>query len=335
MASPTTEEVDGKRYSMLRMEPNRRYPRIIFPGFPILVKLDGALPAVRRVLYYSCSVDAHGLRGGGQGAPQVHPFRSPAGSFRVGFIGTGVTFGEGVEDHEVFTTLLQRQLNAAPPIKRRFEVLNFGTPGLTTDYAVGAFEVFRRRYDVDLWIFLLGVNDALPMFGRSEGAYRRDVRRLVKLVRSSGVTSLMTVEPVNTFYPWMGHYRRYRKILKAEVGHQTGLLDLAAILDCHERRDGVRLEQQGGEQRVVQYRGARPRVLASHEYAATGPRQQSISPQIYEYLDSHRVMMRTFITDVHLNRRGHQVVAKVLYQYLSDRLQRKPLRDLGGKGCGF
>lgn len=323
-----TFQSGGRALSTLALDPDQHVPRIALPDLPQLVTFGGQLPPSRRVLYYSCHVNSRGLRG-----RKVYSHGSSPDRYRIGIIGTGVTFGEGVEDHQIYASQLERMLNKAPPTKHRFEVINFGIPSLTTNYAVNTFIQHSQAYEVDFWIFALGVNDALPMFRRPLGAYRKDVRRLVQEIVRSGIQALMLVEPVNTFYPWMDQYRQYRQVMEAEARPHLKLLNMAAILDCHERRHGLRLEVAGEIQRVVQYRGGRPRVLATARYKA-GPRQQFISPAIYHYLDTHKVWLRTFITDVHMNPRGHKITAAILYEYLAAKLRGKPLPDLGGKGCG-
>ena len=322
-------EVDGQKLVTLGMKPGRKYPAIALPDFPQLVEFDGPLPPARRVLFYSCEVNDRGLRG-----ERVYTYRSSADRYRVGVIGTGVTFGEGVEDHQTFCAVLQKRLRKAPLLKRRFEVINFGIPCMTTDYGLNAFLKHRRDYQVDFWVFALGVNDALPMFRRSIEQYRRDVRRLVQQIRRTGVKAVVLVEPVNTFYPWMNKYRRYRAVLEQEVKGKVDLLNMEAILDCHERARGLRLEVQGPVQKVVQYRDRVPRTLFQDRYRAR-PRQQFISPRIYLYLDTHLVWLRTFITDVHLNPFGHQVVAETLYGYLAAKLKGGKMPDLAPRGCGI
>ena len=321
-------QVDGQKLVTLGMKPGRKYPKIALPDFPQLVEFDGPLPPARRVLFYSCKVNDRGLRG-----ERVYTYSSSPDRFRIGVIGTGVTFGEGVEDLETYCAVLERRLNQAPLLKRTFEVINFGIPCMTTNYGLNAFIKQSRSYQVDFWVFALGVNDSLPMFRRPLEKYRQDVRRLMQQIQRSAVKAVMLVEPVNTFYPWMDKYRRYRAVLEQEVRGKVDLLNLEAILDCHERAEGLRLEVTGDLQQVVQYRGRVPRTLFQDRYRAR-PKQQYISPKIYLYLDTHKVWLRTFITDVHLNPLGHRVVAGTLYEYLTEKLKGNAMPDLVPRGCG-
>ncbi len=308
-------EWKGRQYQTLMLHGDE-YHTLTFFDLPQLVTADGKLPPTRRIFKYHCYVNPDGMRGKWTYSREDSPDR-----YRIGVIGTGVTFGEGVSDDELFTHLLEERLNAEPPVAQKFEVLNFGVPCMTTDFAVGAFLKRHEQFDLDLWIFVLGVNDALPMFHRSEDDYRESLINLLDTIDDTGVDALVLVEPMNTFYPWMNEYRRYRKVLEEVVSGRVELVDLASYLDQHERWNGLRLEPEGEVQRVVQYRRGRPRVLFEATYRAREG-EQYISPEIYEYLDTHEVHMATFITDVHLNPHGHRVTADFLYHVLARRLRR-------------
>ncbi len=320
--------IDGRTYPSLHLEPGLSYRGMALPDFPQIVEADGTLPDARRVIYYDCSVNRHGLRG-----PRSYARERPEDGYRVLVVGTGVTFGEGVTDEETFSARLEQLLDRDPPLERDFEVINSGIPCLTADRALGVYLERSREFQVDRWVISIGVNDALPMFERSTDDFRRDVRTLVSALRELEAPAVFLVEPVNSFYPWLQRYGPYRDVLDDEVLPHFDLLDVASVLDCHERRDGLRLEVDGDLQRVVQYREGQPRKLARARYQA-GEMEPYIAPAIYEYLDGHQVWMRTFITDVHLNPFGHEVVAGVLYDYLAARLRGEPPPELEVEGCG-
>lgn len=324
---PYTLQADGQMFHALKLEPDKRYRNLNFPDLPQLVMPKGVLPPTRRFLRYSATVNADGLRGPGRPS-----FASSPDRYRVGVLGTGVTFGEGVDDDQVYTVLLERSLNDKPPLERRFEVLNFGVPCMTMDTALGTFMVQSRRYTVDFWIVALGVNDALPMFNRPLEAFRKDVWALMEAMQAARVQGVVLVEPVNTFYPWMQLYPGYLEALKSEVAPFYPLFDLADLLDCHERREGLRLEVEGGEQHIVRYRAGQPTVLARARYKAQGG-QQYISPELYTWLDGHPEWLATFITDVHLNPTGHEVAARALHAWLTARLQGREAPVLDPATC--
>ncbi len=310
-------EHQGRRYETLRLEPNQSSSWAV-PDLPQLVTLAGALPPTRRVMWYSGSVNERGLRG-----PRVYDHQRPPGVYRIGVIGTGVTFGEGVDDDHTFCHLLEQRLNEAPPIDRSFEVINFGIPCMLTDLAEATFIRHSSEYEVDLWIVALGVNDALPMFHRPLADYRQNVRNLIRRVEDAGAEALVVVEPANSFYPWMQQYVQYSEALEEDVAPRFEMVDTPGILDCHERRDGLRLEVQDGLQQVAQYRKGERRVVYEARYQAE-PMEQYLSPEIYEYLDTHEVWIGTFITDVHLNERGNGIVAESLYRSIAARLSGEP-----------
>jgi len=310
-------EHEGRQLKTLRLQPNQSGSWAL-PDLPQLVTYDGRLPPARRVMWYEASVNARDFRDS-----RVYDYKRPPGVFRVGVIGTGVTFGEGVSDEHTYCHVLQDLLNAQPPLDKKFEVINFGIPCMLTNYAENAFIKHSRDYEVDFWVFSLGVNDALPMFHRPLDDYRQHVRQLVETVRAAEAQALVIVEPANSFYPWMRRFLRYRAALVEEVSPHFPMVDIAGILDCHERSDGLRLELKGDVQQVVQCRGGRRRLLFEQAYQP-GPDEQYVAPEVYEYLDTHLVWMRTFVTDVHMNEFGNRVVAESLHRYLWARLRQEP-----------
>lgn len=324
-----TVEYRGRKYLYRLMVPDQTYDALALPDLPQFVPVGGQLPPSRRMLHYSCVVNSRGLRG-----EREYPRASSPDRYRIGALGTGVTFGEGVDDQEVYATLLQTSLNDARPIARTFDVINFGISSTTMDLAVGAFLQFSREYELDFWILALGVNDPLPMFHRPLEKYREDLRQLIAAVEETGKPAVALVEPVNTFYPWMDQYAAYQEVFEAELRGRIPILDVATVLDCHERRDGLRFETEGAMQKVVQYRSGEPRVLLQVEYQAE-PNEATIAPQIYEYLDTHEVFLATFVTDVHLNPEGHRVVADTLHRYLTAILEGKTPTPPNTEGCGW
>ncbi len=321
-------DVDGRKVSYLGMIPDRTYTDLLLPAFPQVVLATGGLPPTRRVIGFSCTVNQDGFRG-----PRRSREKTSESTHRIGVLGTGVTYGLGVDDGETYPVLLEQLLNKTPPIEREFEVLNFGIPCLTTDYAEPAFLHLQDTWQVDTWVVALGVNDALPMFHRSLEAYRADIRALVQALEASDTRALMVVEPVNTFYPWLQRYPPYLDEFEEAVGDRLPFLDVSAALDCHEREDGLRLEVEGKIQRMVQYRRSQPEVLLEAEWLAD--RQQPyVAPEFYTYFEEEFVYLDTFLTDVHLNRHGHQVMAEILHRWLSADLRGEPPPDLATGDCG-
>lgn len=319
----------GRSWQMLTLEPGLHHDDILFLDMPQFVRRDGYVPPTRRVRRYSCDINADGVRG-----RRTYSREKPSGTYRVAIVGTGVTFGEGVEDDETFSVLLEERLDELRPNGLHFEVMNHGFPCMTTNFAAGRFLHDRERWEVDLWVFIMGVNDALPMFGRSEDAFRSDLEQLHWVVEQTDAEALFAVEPVNSFYPWMQLYPHYRAVLEESIGRTYHLVDLPALLDCQERQDGLRLVTTEELQQVVSYRGGKPRVRFEVEHRATEA-EQYIHQDIYNYLDTRPVFMSTFFTDVHLNHLGHRLVAEALTEVIGARVAGRPIPTLDPETCAL
>jgi hypothetical protein len=312
-----------------RMDPPGVYRDMALPSWPQFVPTHGQLPPTRRILRYATTVNERGLRG-----ERVYAAQAPEGTFRIGVIGTGVTFGEGVEDGEVYPVYLEELLNRDPPVEARYEVINFGVSSVTMDLATGLFLRYEAEYHPDLWIVAFGVNDALPMFERPIEAFDRDLDQLLGALVEAGKPALFLVEPANTFYPWMAEYDAYMRVFGDKTRVRMELLDAAGILDCHELADGLRLEQHGREQWVVRYRAGQPQVLFRTIFEPT-PGQPTIADEVYTWLDGHEVYLRTFVTDVHMNPWGHYVLAQALAEWVGSHVRGEPAPSFEGRVCGW
>ncbi len=302
---------DGRHLVYRIMHPPGSYEDMALPAWPQFVPVGGELPPTRRIVRYSAIVNDVGLRGA-----QVYTPTKPEGVYRIAVIGTGVTFGEGVKDEEVYAARLESLLRDNPPREASFEVINLGAPSVTGDLVPGIFHQHQGTYQPDFWIVAFGVNDALPMFKQSRMGYRQNLRNLMRDLEQIQAEAIFLVEPANSFYPWKAEYQEYMAIFAEEVKGRFPVLEAAGILDCHEREQGVRLVLQGDLQQVVRYRDGQAESLFQVHHQA-GPGEPTIAPALYEYLDGHEVSLRTFITDVHLTPFGHDVLAVSLYGWLS------------------
>ena len=86
------------------------------------------------------STNSFGLRGD-------HPKyqHKPNSTFRIGFIGASQTFGESVNDSEVYVSILDKMLS-------NIEVLNFGVRGYGTDQMLLYYEDEAKNYDLDVTV---------------------------------------------------------------------------------------------------------------------------------------------------------------------------------------
>lgn len=291
-----------------RREPGLRNVRCVLPAIPHLVSLEGFVPPNYRTKAFTYSTNAMVYRG----AQEYRAEKAP-GVFRVIVLGTGVSFGNGVDDEDVYSHILEEKLNSGG--QRSYEVYNMAIPGSTTDVGVAELQRVTSQFEFDYLIFCYGVNDGLPMFEKPVERYARTLRELVHHKKVYDVPMLVAVEPRSSFYPWPyeGYKGRFDEIVTADP--QMDVIDLPAVLDEVEQDHGLRLVREGEVQRVVEYRWGRPRTLFEVDYP-TGDGDQSVAPAVYEFLDTHRVDQATYIDGVHLSEAGMRVVADELYAFM-------------------
>lgn len=343
----------GERYTFLpevrgdlcpRREPNLRDVSSVLPDIPHLVTPQGHVLPCYRTRSYTYSTNSEMFRGSKELARSKR-----AGVFRIVVLGTGVTFGNGVDDRFVYPAMLEKMLRKhGRPGEREFEVLNMGRAGAVTDEGLKLLRRIAAEMEFDLAIFCFGVNDGLPMFDRSPQFYDHTMRQIIELRRQHGFQMLYMLEPRSTFYPWP--YETYEKYFWAAVNsdRESEVLNLPKILDAVELSRGLRLVKEGNVQRVVQYREGNPRVLFEttfdrqaaikqyankvhtlrivdrkgklrwHKEKMMDPSKgiQSVSPEVYDFLDTHDVYQATMIDGVHPNEEGHSLVAQSIYSWL-------------------
>jgi hypothetical protein len=90
----------------------------------------------------------------------VHPIPKPSGTFRILTLGDSWTFGSNVDTKDNYSEALARSLNKMCSASGTvFDVVNLGVPGYDLQYSL---ERLRRRgvkYEPDLVLWLLHVND--------------------------------------------------------------------------------------------------------------------------------------------------------------------------------
>jgi lysophospholipase L1-like esterase len=291
-----------------RREPGLRGVPCVLPAIPHLVSLEGFVPPNYRTKRFNYSTNAMIYRG-------AREYRADKASdvFRVIVLGTGVSFGNGVDDEDVYSHILEKKLNAGG--QRTYEVYNMAIPGSTTDVGVKELKRITSQFEFDYLIFCYGVNDGLPMFEKPVERYAGTLMELVHYKKAYDIPMLVAVEPRSSFYPWPyeGYKGKFEEIVTGEP--QMNVIDLPAVLDAVEQHHGLRLVREGDVQRVVEYHWGRPRTLFEVEYA-TEEGDQSVAPAVYEFLDTHRVDQATYIDGVHLSEEGMQVVADELYAFM-------------------
>jgi len=86
--------------------------------------------------------------------------------YRIAVVGDSMTFAPGIERQERYTELLEAALND-PPSGTRYEVWNFGVPGVDTDQEAEVARDFALPASPDFLLLQWYVND--PMLGDRSG----------------------------------------------------------------------------------------------------------------------------------------------------------------------
>ncbi|NRA63739.1 MAG: arylesterase [Pseudobacteriovorax sp.] len=96
-------------------------------------------------------------------------------------LGDSLTFGYGVEDQDSWPQLLAKRLNKT--------IVNGGTSGATTAFAMPTLKFHLKRYKPELVIYALGANDALR--GISVEEIRKNMREALDFLKAKDVPVVM------------------------------------------------------------------------------------------------------------------------------------------------
>ena len=88
------------------------------------------------------------------------PLEKPPGVLRIAVIGDSFVFGTGVDDEHTLPRTIERWFEENP-VKRRVEVLNFGVPGYEAEQQPTHLERDVLRFDPDIVLYTLYINDAV------------------------------------------------------------------------------------------------------------------------------------------------------------------------------
>lgn len=125
-----------------------------------------------RIPPYRVSINSFGLR------DREYSLDKPEGTFRIFALGDSTTFGEGVDHEEIYTELLEKEMNQG--FEARFEVFNLGVGGMSTDDEYHRLLVYWN-YSPDLVILQSHPNDIIEC-----GSMRQEVDSLIE--ESLGIT---------------------------------------------------------------------------------------------------------------------------------------------------
>lgn len=121
-------------------------------------------------------INAQGLRG-----PDL-PFAKALGTTRILFLGDSFTEGYTVAKDSHFIGIMQKALAAKCP-DARFEAINGGTGGYSTDQELLFFEKYGLQYDPDAVVLMFCTND--PWFNRQSRYYDRGFKPMFVPVADS------------------------------------------------------------------------------------------------------------------------------------------------------
>jgi lysophospholipase L1-like esterase len=123
---------------------------------------------------FSYKLNGQGMRG-----PDFR-IDKPADVIRVITLGASSTYGFGSRDDETYPSQLQQELNRRCASSRRYEVINFGIPHLTSGMIKALYQAEGVRLHPDVVTFYEGINDAsTPPAQTMEGATRAMRRSVV------------------------------------------------------------------------------------------------------------------------------------------------------------
>jgi GDSL-like Lipase/Acylhydrolase family len=148
-------------------------------------KIPGASQVIRTTEFeIEETINSLGLRG-----PE-YPYEKPDGTVRVLLLGDSFLEGYTVSLDSLVSTLLEKRLNQASPA--RYEVINGGTAGYSTDQEVLFSESEGRRYAPDVTVLMFYVND---VWFNAQSRYWRGNKPRFRLVDSTLALTNVPVPP--------------------------------------------------------------------------------------------------------------------------------------------
>lgn len=305
--------------------PNLKNAKLVIPGrphpLPFLLDSPEYRRRITKRITCFCSTNSKGLRS------REFPIEKDEKTFRIICLGDSTTFGYGVSDKDTYPARLEEML-LAKARNRRFEVINAGIPGHTSRDGLIFLEKSLLNYYPDLIIVSLGLNDANGMPGHSDPKYSRtfleereyqvalkkyedNLSQIISLARRSHAKVLFLTPPAASFFPFPDISRFCNKMKEVAGKNGVGIIDFKPIFEEKEKKEGLILVQEREKQKVL-FKGK----LLKEVFYSDEKNFQYISPEIYQYLDSHDINQMLLIDGPHPNELGCQLIAKEIYQYL-------------------
>lgn len=309
---PALPRVDEDNYRLSVYDPTKGWFHV--PGGEGAVPVPGGGPAHVRI-------NQLGLRG-----PEV-AVRKPAGVVRILVLGDSFAFGMGVDEPHLFTTQLERSLEAET--SSDFEVVNLGVLGYATDQELILFQELGVRLSPDLVILLMCDNDFEGNL--QDFAYRRYYKPYFELdgegvlrARNQPVPRLDRPQRIKLF---LGQESNLWNALRS-VRHAPPFLQVA--VPRPSSADPVRLAAAlvRSLDSIVEAVGARLLVLNTGHRGERTPLFHALRPRLQgiEQLGLEGPLLRArhgapdrawdFPQDTHWNRDSHQLAAQVVARHL-------------------
>lgn len=243
------------------------------------------------------TINSRGLR------DREYPYRKPEGTKRILVLGDSYTWGYGVADDEVFTEVLEKELQGRQP---RFEVLNTGVLGWGTDQEYLYLINEGLKYSPDYVVLALySVNDPKNNYYSIQGGLHKPVFLNEQLelgnvpVPTPGKKEPLLISEADAVDLTVAIIRRMASVC-AEHGCHLIVVKFGMFLDLEGpewAEQDSRLEKQIQMLKDIDY------LNLDQEFAA---RELTVKELAIE-------------NDPHWNEFGHRQAAEILLKFLVDR----------------
>jgi len=283
-----------------------------------------------------------------------YPYVKSNRTIRIGVFGDSFTFGEGVQNNETYTAVLERRFKADAVLQkhdRNIEVINFGIgkTGTSHQYAFYLKEGFKYNLDIVVLGFL-GGND----FGDNEsGVYiLKDGKLVHDPAAYSSVRNIQKIVYKIPFYKWLASNshlvnlarivatrvddrvrgKSYENNIENEIGvSQDSLnskaLDLTEMLVSEFRSQ---VESNGSRFIFMNLPAKNQKLMRNYEEKEMVPEYVSQTDELLWYIEKQDVEILDLVPvfsplpkieyyfehDGHMNREGHVKIADELFEYI-------------------
>jgi len=247
--------------------------------------------------------------------------------FRILCLGDSSTFGMWVPQSHTYHAMLEDKLYDERGSRGlKYEVINMGVPGYSSLQALNCFRYRGFKYDPDIVVLYIGINDTARRFHLSDKDVMADDKPIIyrKISNSLSMHS--------------SFYRVMRKIILSFIDKDDNkkdapvnrvslhdLLDNISALNalCGKRKIPLILvlppicENKGPVRDLMRARN----IYLYREKIKEFCQDKEMPLMLLEGMlgkDSESFSPSFFVDPVHPNRKGHAVIMRELYEYLTD-----------------